>query len=151
SNRAAGIPLLIGLLLCATLSVHAADPQSYKVEMASTPDSTLNTTLKATSDLESLRKKAPVGPFGLMGRARGDLERLKTVLESFGYYQSYVEIRIDGLPLDDPGLPEELTSRPQDKDAEVKITFSLGPLYHLRNIRIEGELAPEAEKALGLE
>src|SRR5262249_25542549 len=119
--------------------------------MASTPDSSLNSTLKATSDLATLRKTAPVGPFGLIGRARGDLERLKTVLESFGYYQSYVEIRIDGLPLDDPGLAEELTSRSGDTDAEVKITFSLGPLYHLRKIQIEGEVPPDATKTLGLE
>lgn len=130
---------------------YAADPQPYKVDMASTGDSSLSSTLKATSDLETLRKSAPVGPFGLIGRARGDLERLKTVLESFGYYQSYVEIRIDGLPLDDPGLGEELTSKSKDADAEVKITFSLGPQYHLRKIEIDGEVSPEAGKALALD
>ena len=129
---------------------YAADPQPYKVDLASTGDSSLSSTLKATSDLETLRKSAPVGPFGLIGRARGDLERLKTVLESFGYYQSYVEIRIDGLPLDDPGLGEELTSKSKDADAEVRITFSLGPQYHLRKIEIDGEVPPDAGKALAL-
>jgi translocation and assembly module TamA len=142
--------LLIAVLLYGACA-HAADPQPYKVDMASTGDSSLNPTLKATSELETLRKSAPVGPFGLIGRARGDLERLKTVLESFGYYQSYVEIRIDGLPLDDPGLGEELTSKSKDEDAEVKITFSIGPQYHLRKIEIDGEVPPEAQKALGLE
>jgi translocation and assembly module TamA len=44
----------------------------------------------------TLRTSAPVGPFGLIGRARSDLDRLKTVLESYGYYQSYVAITIDG-------------------------------------------------------
>jgi translocation and assembly module TamA len=149
SNRS-GVLLLLAVLLYGACA-YAADPQPYKVDMASTGDSTLNSTLKATSDLETLRKTAPVGPFGLIGRARGDLERLKTVLESFGYYQSYVEIRIDGLPLDDPGLGEELTSKPQEQEAEVKITFSIGPLYHLRKIEIDGEVPPEADKALGLE
>jgi len=144
------VPLLTVLLWGAS-SVHGADPQPYKVDMASTPDSSLNSTLKATSDLATLRKSAPVGPFGLIGRARGDLERLKTVLESFGYYQSYVAITIDGLPLDDPGLAEELTSRSKDSDSQVKVTFSLGPIYHLRKIQIEGEVSPEAEKALGLD
>jgi translocation and assembly module TamA len=143
--------LLLTLLLCLTVPVRAADPQPYKVDMAATPDSSLSATLKATSELETLRKTAPVGPFGLIGRARGDLERLKTVLESFGYYQSYVGITIDGLPLDDPELGEELTARPADKEAEVKITFSLGSLYHLRKIEIEGDVPPEARKALGLE
>ena len=152
SNRSGVLLLLLtAVLLYGASRAYAADPQPYKVDMVSTGDSSLNSTLKATSELEALRKTAPVGPFGLIGRARGDLERLKTVLESFGYYQSYVEIRVDGLPLDDPGLGEELTSKPADQDAEVKITFSIGPLYHLRKIQIDGEVPPEAEKALELE
>jgi translocation and assembly module TamA len=151
SNRSGVLLLLTAVLLCGACRAYAADPQPYKVEIASTGDSSLNSTLKATSELETLRKTAPVGPFGLIGRARGDLERLKTVLESFGYYQSYVEIRIDGLPLDDPGLGEELTSKSKDEEADVKITFSIGPQYHLRKIEIDGEVPPEAEKKLGLE
>jgi translocation and assembly module TamA len=155
SNRSAkrrwlALGLLSGLLL-GPLLARAADPQSYKVDMQSTGDGTLNSTLKATSELETLRKTAPVGPFGLIGRARGDLERLKTVLESFGYYQSYVEIHIDGLPLDDPGLGEELTGRAAGNDSEITITFSIGPQYHLRKIEIEGEVPPEASSALQLE
>src|SRR5262249_14119635 len=75
--------VLLWLLLClGALPCPAADPQSYKVDMASTGDSDMNATLKATSDLITLRTSAPVGPFGLIGRARSDLGRLKTVLES---------------------------------------------------------------------
>jgi translocation and assembly module TamA len=151
SNKSGVLLLIAIVLLYGALPARAADPQPYKVDMASTGDSALNATLKATSELEALRKTAPVGPFGLIGRARGDLERLKTVLESFGYYQSYVEIRIDGLPLDDPGVGEELTSRSKDNDSEVKITFSIGPLYHLRKIEIDGQVPPDAEKTLALE
>jgi translocation and assembly module TamA len=144
------VVLLTALALCGVPCARAADPQPYKVDMASTGDSNLNSTLKATSELVTLRSSAPVGPFGLIGRARGDLERLKTVLESFSYYQSYVGITIDGLPLDDPGLGEELTARPKDNDAIVKITFSLGPLYHLRKVEIDGEVPKQAADALGL-
>jgi translocation and assembly module TamA len=149
SNRSGVLLLIAIVLLYGASPAYAADPQPYKVDMASTGDSSLNATLKATSELQTLRKTAPVGPFGLIGRARGDLERLKTVLESFGYYQSYVEIRIDGLPLDDPGVGEELTSR--SNDAEIKITFSTGPLYHLRKIEIDGQVPAAADKILGLE
>ncbi|MFL6602954.1 MAG: autotransporter assembly complex protein TamA [Steroidobacteraceae bacterium] len=151
SNRSGVLRLLSAVLLYGACRAYAADPQPYKVDLASTGDSSLNSTLKATSELETLRKTAPVGPFGLIGRARGDLERLKTVLESFGYYQSYVEVRIDGLPLDDPGLGEELTSKPADEDAEVKVTFSIGPQYQLRKIEIDGEVPPEVQKTLELE
>ena len=128
-----------------------ADPQAYRVDLASTGDGTMDATLKATSDLMNLRRSAPVGPFGLIGRARGDLERLKTVLESFGFYQSDVTITIDGLPLDDPTLGEELGSRASGDDARVNITFSVGPLYHLRRIEIDGTVPQPLQSALALE
>jgi translocation and assembly module TamA len=147
----AAVLVFITLALCVALPTRAADPQPYKVDMASVGDSELNSTLKATSELITLRTSAPVGPFGLIGRARGDLDRLKTVLESYGYYQSYVAITIDDLPLDDPGLGEELTNRPKGSDARVKITFSLGPQYHLRKIEIDGEVPEKDRKALNLE
>ena len=146
-----------GLIVAALVSAlhgpwpaHAADPQPYKVEMGSTSDKALNATLKATSELESLRKSAPVGPFGLIGRARGDLERLAAVLQSVGFYEGSVNITIDGLRLDDPGLGEELTSRSRDSDARVRITFSTGPLYHLRTVEIHGEVPEGTEKTLAL-
>ncbi len=64
----------------------------------------IDQTLKATSDLLSLRTSAPVSPFGLIARARSDTDRLKTALESFGYYESHVTININGLLLTDPSL-----------------------------------------------
>jgi len=142
-----GLACYLALLLacCLATAAYAADPQSYKVEMASAGNGDMNATLKATSELMTLRTSAPVGPFALIGRARSDLDRLKTVLESYGYYQSYVSITIDDLPLDDPGLGDELTSKAKGSDAHVKITFSLGPLYHLRQVTIDGEL-PESVK-----
>jgi translocation and assembly module TamA len=110
----------------------------------------MNATLKATSDLMTLRTSAPVGPFGLIGRARSDVGRLKTVLESYGYYQSSVTVTIDGLALEDPTLGEELSARAKGDDAHVKITFSIGPLYHLRKIEIQGDVPESAQKALEL-
>jgi translocation and assembly module TamA len=141
------------VLLCAWLPVrpcHAADPQTYKVDMASTGDSDMNATLKATSDLITLRSSAPVGPFGLIGRARSDLGRLKTVLESYGYYQSYVAITIDGLAVDDPTLGDKLGNKVKGDDARVKITFSIGPLYHLRQVEIDGDIPPELKSSFDL-
>jgi translocation and assembly module TamA len=138
------------LLLCCLVTAHAADPQAYKVDLVSTGNSDLNATLKATSELVTLRTSAPVGPFALIGRARSDLDRLKTVLESYGYYQSYVGITIDDLPLDDPALGDELTSKPKGADARVKVTFTLGSIYHLRHITIDGELPKSVDGKLAL-
>jgi len=83
--------LLAGAVVYAS-GAQAADPQPYRVDWASTGNGALDATLKSTSQLESLRSAAPVNPFGLIARARGDIDRLKTVLESFGYYQSEVSI-----------------------------------------------------------
>jgi len=144
-----GVLLLWMACLLAQLC-YAADPQSYKVDMASTGDSDMNATLKATSDLITLRTTAPVGPFGLIGRARSDLGRLKTVLESYGYYQSYVGISIDGLPIDDPTLGDELSKKAKGDDAHVKITFSIGPLYHVRKVEVDGEIPQQLKDAFEL-
>jgi translocation and assembly module TamA len=133
-------------------SARAADPQAYQVELASVGNDDINQTLKATSDLLALRTSAPVSPFGLIARARSDTDRLKTALESFGYYESHVTININGLPLTDPGLAEALTALPHGSSARVAVSFSLGTLYHLRRIDIDGEVPPpiNARETLGL-
>lgn len=133
-------------------AAHAADPQAYKVDFVSVGNGEIDDTLKATSDLQSLRSSAPVGPFGLIARARSDMDRLKIVLESFGYYESVVIIKIDGTPLNDPSLGDALTALPKDTDARVVISFDLGMIYSLRHIDIEGEVPPtiNAQNIVGL-
>jgi translocation and assembly module TamA len=136
--------------VCLATTAIAADPQSYQVSLAPTGSEAMDNTLMATSDLESLRKNAPVSPFGLIARARSDEERLKTVLESYGYYQSRVMTKIDGIALDDPDLGERLSAIPKGTDAQVAIAFDLGPLYHLRGVTIDGEVPPAARAAFKL-
>ena len=142
--------LLSTILVCC--SAHAADPQPYQVTLASVGDSDIDQTLKATSDLLALRTQAPVSPFGLIARARSDTDRLKTTLESFGYYESHVIININGLLLTDPSLGDALTALPTGSTAKVAVSFTLGTLFHLRRIEIEGEVPPSinARETLGL-
>jgi len=137
---------LIGLALGFAPVARAADPQPYKVDRFTTGQGAMDAALRATSDLVTLRTTAPVGPYGLIARARGDVERLKTVLESYGYYESKVTIKIDGLALNDPQLPDQLAALPKKHDAHVQLGFQLGPLYHLGKVTIEGEL-PAAARA----
>ncbi|HEY0767503.1 MAG TPA: hypothetical protein VGD47_06075, partial [Steroidobacteraceae bacterium] len=118
--------------------------------MASTGDGVLDSTLKATSQLEALRSSVPVNPFGLIARARADIDRLKTVLESFGYYQSSVSITINDLALDEPSLGDTLGALPAGNDALCKVAFILGPLYHLGRIEIDGSVPESARGSLAL-
>jgi len=138
------------LTLYAGLAARAADPQSYRVEMASTGDESMDATLRATSELAALRESAPVSPFGLIARARGEIERLKTVLESYGYYQSAVTIKIEDLGLNSAGLAAALNELPKDREARVAVSFDLGPLYHLRKVAIEGTVPQSAQGAFTL-
>jgi translocation and assembly module TamA len=143
------------LLLCALFAccaARAADPQAYKVELAPVGNDDIDQTLKATSDLIALRASAPVSPFGLIARARSDTDRLKTALESFGYYESQVLVHINGKLLTDPSLGDALTALPKDSTAQVALSFTLGTLYHLRRIDIDtdGDVPLDARETLGL-
>src|SRR5258708_33649530 len=53
--------LLIAVAAFGSLA-HAADPQPYRVDMASTGDGSMDATLRATSELLALRESAPVSP-----------------------------------------------------------------------------------------
>jgi translocation and assembly module TamA len=141
---------LIALLVGFVMPARAADTLTYKVDRFSTGDGSMDATLRATSDLLALRTSAPVGSYGLIARARSDVDRLKTVLESYGYYDSKVTIQIDGSALTAPGLADHLAALPKKHDAHVQINFTLGPLYHLRNIRIDGELPPAVRSVFTL-
>src|ERR1700677_823808 len=99
-------------------AAHAADPQSYRVDIASVGAGNVDSTLKATSDLLALRITAPVSPFRLIARARSDVDRLTTTLESFGYYLCNVAIKINGTPLSNPGLADTLAALPKGSDAQ---------------------------------
>lgn len=148
--RHAGVCCVLLLLSAVVGLARAADPQPYRVELPATGIGDLDSTLKATSQLVALRTSAPVDPFGLIARARSDGGRITTVLESFGYYQSSVSITINGLALDDPQLSDVLGALPHGKDALCKVSLTLGPLFHLGSITIEGELPESARATLGL-
>jgi translocation and assembly module TamA len=143
---------LVCLLTAVCKTVFAADPQPYKVEIASTGNGDLDSTLKATSDLQALRSSAPVSPFGLIARARSDVDRLTTAAESFGYYQCHIVIRINGIQLSDPRLADALSALSKGQTAQVAVSLTLGPVYTLRRIDIEGEIPPalNARDIIGL-
>jgi translocation and assembly module TamA len=141
------------LLACGVLGVqcaHAADPQPYKIDWTSSRDKAIDSTMKLTSQLETLRETAPVDPFGLIARARGDIGRLQTVLQSFGYYDGSVTIKINGMGLDSEELGNVLSALPKKSAARVQILPTLGPLFHVGHIEIKGELPPGFQQQLRL-
>ncbi len=128
----------------------AADPLAYEVAIAPTGDAALDQAAKDASTLIGLRETAPVGPFALAGRARGDRDRLATALNSFGYYKGSVTITLDGRALDDPGLPGALEAVPEGTPVKVAVTLTPGPLFHLRQLSLPQGVPAVAQAALKL-
>jgi translocation and assembly module TamA len=129
---------------------HASDPQTYTVTITATDNKVLDGALHDVSQLIALNDKAPVGPFALVSRAKGDIDRLQTALEGFGYYQGKVAITIAGHPIDDTDLVTALDTVPTGTSVEVKAAIDTGPLYHLRKIEIHGQVPPDSSAKLGL-
>lgn len=144
---------LIALTAYAALGSHAAyaaNPQPYTVDWGSSGNGTIDSTMRLTSQLEALRATAPVDPYGLIARARGDVTRLRTVLDSFGYYQGAIAITINGMSLDSAGLGATLTALPKGTNAHVRIRPTLGPLFRVGRIEIKGALPAKMRRALEL-
>jgi translocation and assembly module TamA len=124
----------------------AADPQPYKVTIEPTGQDALDGAVKDASTLISLHDGAPVGPFALIARARGDSGRFADALQSYGYYKGEVAITIAGRPLDDPGLADLLDEAPAGQDVPVDVKLTPGPQFHLRRVLLQGDV-PEAARA----
>jgi len=152
-NRAIAPGLLVlglTLLICAIPASRAADPQPYTVTLKSTGDKPLDTALNGASTLVSLEKKAPVGGFALVERARQDVGRFETVLHSFGYYKGTVDVTIAGHTLTDVNLPGLIESRPASPPVKVDVSFVRGPLFHVGSVTINGAVPPQAREKLNL-
>ena len=129
------------------LSIHgarAADPVKYTVSIAKTGNGALDAAISGSSQLVALRTKAPAGSFAVVARARSDIGRLRTALDSFGYYEGKVTVTVAGRPLDDPGLPDALDALPASAAPKVDIAIDKGPLFHLRHVAFDGAVPASA-------
>ncbi len=151
-----GLPALLALLALpfAGGDVRGADPVPYRTTLAPTGDSAIDAALKGSSGLITLQKTQAVSPFALAGRARADDARLRTALESFGYYAGHIAITVAGRSADDPALPDVLSALPAGQPALVTIAVDKGPLFHLGAVTLAlkpGEsLTPAEHAAFGL-
>jgi translocation and assembly module TamA len=128
----------------------AADPQPYTVTIEDSGIAGLNDVLQASSQLVGLKDKAPAGPFALIARARDDIGRFQTVLESYGYYQGRIAISIDHQSLDAPNLADVLDGVPTGTTVPVDVSIKPGALYYLRRISIKGAVPPGVDTAQAL-
>ena len=129
----------------------AADVMPYDLTLKPTGHAAMDQALLDASLLASLREEAKAGAFALVSRASNDLPRLDDVLRSFGYYDAYIDIRLNGLPLAEPDLVARLEASAGAAPIPIEVAIDLGPLYHLGEVRLEGEIPPKARAAFTLE
>jgi translocation and assembly module TamA len=140
----------VAIVAFAAPRAEAADPQPYTVDLGKTGNDALDQALHDASNLLSLEKSAPAGPFALIERARQDDDRFVDVLHSFAYYKGSVDITIAGHSLADAELPDLLTRAPAKPPVTVAVSAKLGPLFHLRKVEAPGALPAKARAELGL-
>jgi len=143
-------PALLLALVLAASAARAADPLPYTVTIAPTGDAALDTALNGSAQLVALRTRAPAGPFAVIARARADVPRLQTALESFGYYASTIGVTIAGHPLDDLALPDALAAAPAKPPAAIDIHIDRGPLFTLRHVGLDGAVPAAGRRAFTL-
>ncbi|MDD5277434.1 MAG: BamA/TamA family outer membrane protein [Methylovulum sp.] len=144
------ITAAVTVLLITGGYAYAADPQPYTVTIDKTGNTELDQIITDASTLISLGKEAPVGSFALVARARGDVERFMTGLQSLGYYKGKVGSRIAGRALDDPGLYDTIDYAPAQPPIAVKVSIAPGPQFHFRHIEIQGTVPEQAQSWLAL-
>jgi translocation and assembly module TamA len=148
------MPAKTALVLCLALPAlpaFAADPQPYTVKIAPVGVPALDAAIAGSSQLQALRKKAPAGPFALVARARDDAARVRTALESFGYYDGHVTITLAGHRLDDAALADDIQAVPAGTPVEAAIAIDKGPQFHLRQVALLGTVPEPGRAAFGLQ
>jgi translocation and assembly module TamA len=136
-------------VLCSA-QARAADPLAYTVAISKTGVAPLDAAIVGSLQLVTLRTRAPAGPFAVITRARQDIPRLQTALDSFGYYAGTVSISIDGHKLDDPNLPDALAAVPDKTSVKVDVQVDKGTLFHLRHVALLGAVPPAGQRAFSL-
>lgn len=137
--------LCMAALCMAGAPAHAADPQPYVTVIHPTGNADLDAAVRASSDLLGLQKTHTVSPFALVGRIHNDYARIRSALESFGYYAPTIAIQAaiaskngTSTPQDghDPDLPEWMQAIPASQKMEISVSITKGPQYHIGAISI---------------
>jgi translocation and assembly module TamA len=110
----------------------------YRVDIAHSGVAELDDVLPQVSLLQRLRESDPPDAIGLIGRARGDSDRVRDAARSLGYYDATVDIRIDGKALDDPDLATALEAGDAGREVPVTIAITPGQPFHMRRVETNG-------------
>ncbi len=106
--------------VCEGKAVSTGSEISYRVRFEGVPDRELLQDLRQVSDMLALRDRPPRSMRQLERRANRDIEQFLQVLQTHGYYEAAVEVRI------------------RDRRSPIRVTFEVmpGPRYAIEDIQI---------------
>ncbi len=99
-------------------------------------ESQVRSAIEENSNLVTLRESAAPGAAGLVQRALSDLERITAVLYENGYYGGEIEIRIAGVPVEEPGVFDAAETARRRGAVPVEITVDVGPEFRFGKVRV---------------
>lgn len=134
----ARLVLVLVLMICAGPARAASD---YRLDLSGLPDDTTRDLVEETSELVTLKDKPPPSLTALRNRIRGDLDRIRLVLNAYGWFDAAIDV----------------TSDEEKKPVPVAIRVTPGERYAVGGLRLTDPggidlgpaLAPSAER-LGL-
>lgn len=129
----------LGLTLALSLSggPAALAAAAYEVALPELEDTQLAGAIEDASNLLALKDELPPGPTGLVRRARADIDRLRQVLRSLGYYEGTVSITLDGVPLGDPHVFDAVADASEENPARAEISVEPGPQFTIGRLTLE--------------
>lgn len=130
--------IVAGMLWLTGGGAFGADPVMYDVMVKRSGNASLDALLKQSSSLLTLQKTLPPAPFALIGRAKADSDQAITVMHSLGFDAGQVDITIDGMKLDDPGLLDHLSALPNPQHAQVLVTPHPGAVFRIGKLNLVG-------------
>ncbi|WP_165837714.1 autotransporter assembly complex protein TamA [Zavarzinia aquatilis] len=92
ARLALGLGLAVMLALGAGVARAATD---YRVELSGLPDDTTRGLVEETSELTTLKDKPPPSLTALRNRIRGDLDRIRLVLNAYGWFDATLDTSVN--------------------------------------------------------
>lgn len=105
---------------------------SYEVEYLGVKDPQILKVIKSIAELSTLQKKPPESLQSLRYRAESDLPEILKVLQSYGYYEATLDVKLEH----------------SQNETYVFVLISLGPRYRLKTFSIQVDGIPHFEDGL---
>ncbi|NBC32187.1 MAG: BamA/TamA family outer membrane protein [Alphaproteobacteria bacterium] len=115
---------------------------AYEVTLPELEDAQLAGAIEDASNLLALQEEPPPGPTGLVRRARADVDRLRQVLRSLGYYEGTVSIALGGVPVGDAAVFDAVDEASEESPAQAEIGIEPGPRFTIGRLTLEQPEAP---------